>query len=189
MCTGNIPNKHVVAPQSTKLCLMSPFVTSGPPQYNKSGSFDHNIWALAVTTLTTKVSTRYIHSPLKWIRHFSPPALEINEQQIIYGKYALCWITVAGDCGGFIREPDHTNHAPPAVAKWQMSHSETCSRLCAVACVGKCSIHSEFNFISSGLNNSNKNLRPKIYHNGPGFLSCGPLHRPERRLIFLCWPT
>lgn len=80
----------MVAPLHTKLCLMPPFLTSGPPNTNKCGSCDHNIWALAVTTLTTKVSTRYIHSPLRWIRHISPPALEINEQQIIYGKSTLC---------------------------------------------------------------------------------------------------
>ena len=87
----------------TQLCPTSTFLTSGPPKDNKSGSFDHNIWALAVTTLTTKVSTRYIHSPSRCIRHISPPALEINEQQIIYGKYTLCWITVAGDHGDLYR--------------------------------------------------------------------------------------
>lgn len=80
----------MLVPLCPKLRLMSPFLTSGSLKDNKFGSFDHNIWALAVTTLTTKVSTRYIHSPLRWIRHISPPALEINEQQIIYGKYTLC---------------------------------------------------------------------------------------------------
>lgn len=104
--TKNIPTKHkMVAPLCTKLCLTCPLLTSGPPKDNKSGPFDHNIWALAVTTLTTKVSTRYIHGPLRWIRHISPPALEINEQQIIYGKYTLCWITDAGDCGDLYRSP------------------------------------------------------------------------------------
>lgn len=89
---------QMVAPLCTKL-----FLTSGPAKHNKLGSFDHNIWALAVTTLTTKVSTRDIHSPLRWISHISPPALEINEQQIIYGKYMLCWITVAGAHGDLYR--------------------------------------------------------------------------------------
>lgn len=58
--------------------------------HNKFETFDHNIWALAVTTLTTKVSTRYIHSPLRWIRHISSAILEINEEQIIYGKHTQC---------------------------------------------------------------------------------------------------
>lgn len=69
---------------------MSSFMTSGPANHNKLRSFDHNTWALAVTTLTTKVSTRDIHSPLRWMSHIFPPALEIDEQQIIYGKYTLC---------------------------------------------------------------------------------------------------
>lgn len=44
--------------------------------HNKFESFDDNIWALAVTTLTTKASTRYIHSPLRCIRHISSATLK-----------------------------------------------------------------------------------------------------------------
>lgn len=79
------------------------FLKHGPAKHNKYGPFNHNIWALAVTTLATKVSTRYIHSPLRWIRHISPSTLEINEQQIIYGKHALCWITGARAHGDLYR--------------------------------------------------------------------------------------
>lgn len=129
----------MLAPLCPKLRLMSPFLTSGSLKDNKFGSFDHNIWALAVTTLTTKVSTRYIHSPLRWIRHISPPALEINEQQIIYGKYTLCWITVAGDHGDLYRslttQITHSQHLQSD--RWlTLSHGRYgCMSLCVVVFV------------------------------------------------------
>lgn len=142
----------MLAPLYTKLCLMSPLLTSGPLKDNKSGSFDHNIWALAVTTLTTKVSTRYIHSPLRWIRHISPPALEINEQQIIYGKYTLCWITVAGDHGDLYRSPAtqimHSQHLQSD--RWlTLKHGRYgCMGLCVAVCVywNATSIHNLISF-------------------------------------------
>lgn len=129
----------MVAPQCTKLCLMSPLLTSRPPKDNIFGSFDHNIWALAVTTLTTKVSSRYIHRPLRWIRHISPFALEINEQQIIYGKCTLCWITVTGDHGDLYRSL--TTQIMPSQHlqsdRWLiLRHGRCgCMSLCVVVCV------------------------------------------------------
>lgn len=140
----------------TKLCLMPPFLTSRPPKDNKFGSFDHNIWALAVTTLTTKVSTRYIHSPLRWIQHISPPALEINEQQIIYGKYMLCWITIAGDHGDLYRSLTtqimHSQHLQSD--RWlTLRHGRYgCMSQCVVVCVY---------WIASSIHNLISSPRPK----------------------------
>lgn len=56
---------------------------------SKLAALHHNIWAGAVTAATTKVSGRCILGPLRWIGHIRPPALEINEQQIIYGECLL----------------------------------------------------------------------------------------------------
>lgn len=143
---------RMVAPLHTKLCLMPPLLTNEPPNTNKFGSYDHNIWALAVTTLTTKVSTRYIHSPLRWIWHISPPALEINEQQIIYGKSTLCWITVAGDHGDLYRSLTtqimHRQHLQCdrwLTVRWGRNG---CMSLCAVVSVYRnaTSIHNLISF-------------------------------------------
>ena len=114
-----IPKNNQCCPQKTPTvtpgCVWCPY--SWQVGLQRTINLDLSITTyglLAVTTLTTKVSTRYIHSPLRCIRHFSLPALEINEQQIIYGKYTLCWITVAGDQGDLYRGPTtqimHSQH-------------------------------------------------------------------------------
>lgn len=107
---------------------------------------------LAVTTLTTKVSTRYIHSPLRCIRHISPPALEINEQQIIYGKYTLCWITVAGDHGDLYRSLTtqimHSQHLQSDRWLTLRRSRYRCMSLYVVACLYR-NATSIYNLISS----------------------------------------
>lgn len=175
--------------------MMSPLLTTGPPMGYKFGFFDHNIWALAVTTLTTKVSTRYIHSPLRWILHISPLALEINEQQIIYRKYALCWITVAGDRRDLYRSLStqimHSQHLQvTGDSLWAMADMDVWVCVwCAVY------IELQYPFITSfppkGLNNDKENFS-KIYYNSPLFFSLThvqPLQLPERCVILHCWPT
>ncbi len=163
----------MVAPLCTILCLMSRLLTCWPPKDNKFGSFHHNIWALAVTTLTTKVSTRYIHRPLRWIRHISPLALEINEQQIIYGKCTLCWITVTGDhgdlFGSLTTQIMHSRHLQSD--RWLILRQGRygCMSLCVVVSVywNATSIH---NLISSPqLETITKKNLGKIYYNSPLF--------------------
>lgn len=70
------PRQHKQWPHWKPNCVwdLTPWQL-GPPKENKSGFCDHNIWALTVTTLSTKVRTRYILSPLRWIQHISPPCI------------------------------------------------------------------------------------------------------------------
>lgn len=130
--------------------------------HNKSESFDHNILALAVTTLTTKVSTRYIRQPLEVDQAYFFCHIGNQWQANYLWKSIHCVeITGARAYGGLCKR-----------VTTQIMHSQslqsdmwlTLRHVCACSCALKCNFHSYLHFFPSALNNNNRKKKKNERH-------------------------